>query len=95
MHCKSDELSLLKKVIPEAITVIKSLYTDVEKGLAMKKNYESKISLHEVFLEAVPTSFIYTFLFVRAFVGKNCILWNQTGFNKMFICSRPFWGCRT
>jgi len=55
----------------EALSVIKCLYKDFEEGLAMKKIYESKISLHEVFLEAVPTSFIYTFLFVRAYVGHS------------------------
>ena len=65
---KSDFERIL---IPEALSVIKCLSKDFEEGLAMKKIYESKISLHEVFLEAVPTSFIYTFLFVRAYVGEN------------------------
>ena len=68
LQVKSDFERIL---IPEALSVIKCLYKDFEEGLAMKKIYESKISLHEVFLEAVPTSFIYTFLFVRAYVGKG------------------------
>ena len=42
------------------------------KGKKEKKDYDQNIGLHEIFLEAVPTSLIIFFIFVKA--GKNILI---------------------
>ena len=53
--------------------VIRELWRDPKKGLAEKKKFERELSENEVFFEAVPTTFILTYIAcrLRNFINSN------------------------
>ena len=55
-----------KNIVVEALQVCRSLWKNSVKGLKKKIKFEETIGLHEVFLEAVPSTIIMTFLLVKA-----------------------------
>ena len=57
--------------IVEALKVVLAFLKDPEVGLLKKQEYERHISLHEVFLESVPTCLVLTFLGLSAAFGKK------------------------
>ena len=50
----------------EALQVCRSLWTNSAKGMKKKIKFEENVGLHEVFLEAVPSTIVMTFLLVKA-----------------------------
>lgn len=44
----------------------RSLWMNPAKGMKKKVKFEEEVGLHEVFLEAVPSTIIMTFLLVKA-----------------------------
>ena len=56
--------------ISEASRIVYTLYKDPAKGRQIKKIFDQNIGLHEVFLEAVPTTLIITVIWVEA-LGKT------------------------
>ena len=60
----------------EALKILVAIFQDLESGMRKKTEYEKKISLHEVFLESVPTCLVLTFIVLSAIFGKyaklNC-----------------------
>ena len=57
--------------ISEASRIVYTLYKDPAKGRQIKKIFEQNIGLHEVFLEAVPTTLIITVIMVEASTEKS------------------------
>ena len=55
--------------ILEASRIVYTLYKDPAKGRQIKKIFDQNIGLHEVFLEAVPTTLIITVISVVAYFG--------------------------
>ena len=49
--------------------IVHTLYKDPAKGRQIKKIFDQNIGLHEVFLEAVPTTLIITVIWIDA--GKT------------------------
>ena len=48
-----------------AVNIIRELWRDLKRGLSKKQKFERDLSEKEVFLEAVPTTFILTFIIAR------------------------------
>ena len=59
-------ISFLHIKISEASRIVYTLYKDPAKGRQIKKIFDQNIGLHEVFLEAVPTTFIITVIWLEA-----------------------------
>ena len=57
-------LSCLVGLYPQlrAVNIIRELWRDPKRGLSKKKKFEQDLSEKEVFLEAVPTTFILTYI---------------------------------
>ena len=58
-------------VFSEASRIVYTLYKDPAKGRQIKKIFDQNIGLHEVFLEAVPTTFIITVFMAEAGSEKS------------------------
>ena len=56
-------------LISEAFKVVKTIWNKPLEGLKMKKVFEQNVSLHEAFLESVPTALITQALLV--YRGKS------------------------
>ena len=50
-----------------AVGIIKEMWRDTKSGLAKKRAFEREMSEAEVFLEAVPTTFIMSHIFQRSY----------------------------
>ena len=66
-------LACLLGVYPQlrAANIIRELWRNPRRGLAKKRKFERDVSQAEVFLEAVPTTYIMTYMMSRAHRGTT------------------------
>ena len=57
-----------------AANVIRELWRNPKRGLAKKRKFERDVGQLEVFLEAVPTTYIMTYMGTRASIGTTTLL---------------------
>ena len=83
-----------------AVGIIRELWKDTKSGLAKKRAFEREISEAEVFLEAVPTTFIMSYIFQQSFDPRDYsdirdaidIGFYGYGFGGFYV-SMLFWLC--
>ena len=71
IHCKFFAVSKITTRISEAFKVVKTIWTKPMEGLEMKKVFERHVSLHEAFLESVPTALLTTAIIFNADTRKS------------------------
>ena len=62
-----------------AANIIRELWRNPRRGLAKKRKFEREVGQAEVFLEAVPTTYIMTYMMIRAGKGDTTTKIGLTG----------------